>query len=177
MEERGLGGREGALHLFGTTPPNLPAQHISISAASARPGESLAGNQVFSFVLRGPFPTHRTAWCSPAPAPALVIAARPRWLGLGSGAFVRLERGEEEPTAFVWLQHSWGLILRFLPPPQKGCGARQTKQRRGNKRAAGLNEEMSGAGDEAGGSRSVIRAGDVPSIQSGREEGALRAAA
>lgn len=97
-----------------------------------------------------------------------------RWLGLGSGAFVRLERGEEESTAFVWLQHSWGLILRFLPPSQEGCRARQTKQRRGNKPAAGLNEEVSGAGDEAGGSRSVVRAGDVPSIQRGRE-GALRA--
>lgn len=114
MEE----GREPCTFLE-QPPPNLPAQHISISAASAQPGESLAGNEVFSFVLRGPFPTHRAAWCSPAPAPALVIVARPRWLGLGSGAFVRLERGEEEPTAFVWLQHSWGLILRFLPPPSE----------------------------------------------------------
>lgn len=33
---------------------------------------------------------------------------------------------------------------------QKRCRARQTKQRRGNKPAAGLNEEMSGSGEEAG---------------------------
>lgn len=104
MEERGLGGREGAFAL-------LPCSRTS-------PG-----------------------YC---------------WLGLRSSAFVRLERGEEESPAFVWLQHSWGLILRFLPPSQKGCGARQTKQRRGNKPAAGLNEEVSGAGDEAGGSRSAV---------------------